>query len=201
MILGLCARSVRTGTWLKHNHPKHLLALDKFEIQLRLGKLSTSSTAVARSTDSALSADPNSIVKDNIFGKWRNWRYVIFQMVELLRTIVGKTRWNMEGQLIMILRGLGKNLHSAGGMREPAIGNVVRRIMCCVWEEVHSFATASVFTLASTGDHLKDNMERMFLDDSKDQSGDHVKSGRLSATTLQLQRTSSLRILFWTNLH
>mmetsp|Transcript_59154 Transcript_59154/g.69165 ORF Transcript_59154/g.69165 Transcript_59154/m.69165 type:complete len:97 (-) Transcript_59154:237-527(-) len=55
--------------WLKHNHPKHLSALDKFEIQLRLGKLSTSSTAVARSTDSTLSADPYSILKGNIFGR------------------------------------------------------------------------------------------------------------------------------------
>uniref|UniRef100_A0A7S0CFJ0 Translation initiation factor eIF2B subunit beta n=1 Tax=Proboscia inermis TaxID=420281 RepID=A0A7S0CFJ0_9STRA len=187
--------------WLKHNHPKHLSALDKFEIQLRLGKLSTSSTAVARSTDSALSADPNSSLKGDIFGSGRNRRYVTFRTVELLRTIVGETRWNTGGQLMMLLRGLGKELHGAGGMREPAIGNVVRRIMCCVREEVHSCATASASTLASTGGHLKDNMERMSLDDSKDQSGDHVKRGSLSATTLQLQRTLSLSSMLWANPH
>jgi len=102
---------------------------------------------------------------------------------------------------MMLLRGLGKELHGAGGMREPAIGNVVRRIMCCVREEVHSCATASASTLASTGGHLKDNMERMSLDDSKDQSGNHVKSGSLSATTLQLQSILSLSILLWANPH
>ena len=35
----------------------------------------------------------------------------------------------------MLLRGLGKELHAAGGLREPAIGNVVRRLMCVVRDE------------------------------------------------------------------
>ena len=34
-----------------------------------------------------------------------------------------------------MLRGLGRELHAAGGFREPAIGNVVRRLMCVVREE------------------------------------------------------------------
>jgi len=37
-----------------------------------------------------------------------------------------------------LLRGLGRELHAAGGFREPAIGNVVRRIMCAVRDEVMS---------------------------------------------------------------
>ena len=40
-----------------------------------------------------------------------------------------------------ILRGLGKDLHAAGGFREPAIGNVVRRVMGAVREEAASHET------------------------------------------------------------
>jgi translation initiation factor eIF-2B subunit beta len=50
--------------------------------------------------------------------------------------MIGATRWQTPAQLVALLRGLGKELHSAGGFREPAIGNVVRRIIAAVREEV-----------------------------------------------------------------
>ena len=56
--------------------------------------------------------------------------------MELLRTLIGATKWKTASQLLMLLRGLRRELYSAGGFREPAIGNVVRRVMCEVRDEV-----------------------------------------------------------------
>ena len=55
--------------------------------------------------------------------------------VDLLRAIIGPTRWKTAAQLLTLLRGLGNELHAAGGYRDPAIGNVVRRIMYAVRDE------------------------------------------------------------------
>jgi translation initiation factor eIF-2B subunit beta len=63
-------------------------------------------------------------------------RAVAVRTVEILKTMIGSTRWRTPAQLVALLRGLGKELHSAGGFREPAIGNVVRRIIAAVREEV-----------------------------------------------------------------
>jgi translation initiation factor eIF-2B subunit beta len=63
-------------------------------------------------------------------------RAITARTVEILKTMIGSTRWRTPAQLVALLRGLGKELHSAGGFREPAIGNVVRRIIAAVREEV-----------------------------------------------------------------
>jgi len=39
---------------------------------------------------------------------------------------------------MLLLRGLGRDLNAVGGFREPAIGNVVRRLMCVVREETNT---------------------------------------------------------------
>lgn len=52
-----------------------------------------------------------------------------------MRAIIGPTRWKTAAQLLTLLRGLGNELHAAGGYREPAIGNVLRRIMYAVRDE------------------------------------------------------------------
>jgi translation initiation factor eIF-2B subunit beta len=96
--------------WLGSNHPKSLALLDKFEIELRLGRLSRRD-----STDR---------------------RLITVRTVELLRQMIGSTRWKTPAELMALLRGLGQELHAAGGFREPAIGNVVRRIMAAVREDV-----------------------------------------------------------------
>mmetsp|Transcript_32176 Transcript_32176/g.96423 ORF Transcript_32176/g.96423 Transcript_32176/m.96423 type:complete len:408 (-) Transcript_32176:489-1712(-) len=128
--------------WLKKNNPKQLSLLDKFEIELRLGRLSTSSTAVARDSSTALSNDPNSDLPGHAYsgggGRGRDRRLVTVRTAELLRSLVGNTRWSTGAQVMALLRGLGKELHAAGGYREPAIGNIVRRIMGVVREEVMS---------------------------------------------------------------
>ena len=125
--------SVRS--WLATKHPKELALLDKFETELRLGRLSTSSTASAKAFD----ANPNAAyeVSKNYGGiSSRDRRLVTFRTVDLLRRLIGTTKWKNAAQLMYLLRGLGRDLHDAGGDREPAIGNIVRRIMCAVRQEV-----------------------------------------------------------------
>jgi translation initiation factor eIF-2B subunit beta len=126
--------SVRS--WLAAKHPKELAQLDKFETELRLGRLSTSSTASAKAVD----ANPNAAYEyesKNYGGiSGRDRRLVTVRTVELLRSLIGTTKWKNAAQLMILLRGIGRELHDAGGFREPAIGNIVRRIMCAVRQEV-----------------------------------------------------------------
>jgi len=58
----------------------------------------------------------------------------------------------------MLLKGLGRELHSAGGFREPAIGNVVRRIMCAVRDEVN---TAAADVVGGSDSGSGDDMEQI----------------------------------------
>lgn len=93
--------------WLEEHHRKHLALLDRFLLELR-----------------------------RLGGK--DCRIVIHRTVDLLRHMVGSTKWKNPAQLHMLLRGVGHELQIAfGGNREPAIGNVVRRIMAAVREEAN----------------------------------------------------------------
>lgn len=123
-------------SWLALKHPKELDLLDKFETELRLGHLSTSSTASAKAVDSNPNAAYEVVSKSygGISGTDR--RLVTSRTVELLRSLIGTTKWKNAAQLMTLLKGLGRELHDAGGFREPAIGNIVRRIMCAVRQEV-----------------------------------------------------------------
>lgn len=42
--------------------------------------------------------------------------------VDLLRAIIGPMRWKTAAQLLTLLRGLGIELHAAGGYRDTANG-------------------------------------------------------------------------------
>ena len=95
--------------WLPHGS-RHAALLDRFETELRLGRLSSQSSG--------------------------DRRLVTSKTVALLRALIGETRWKHPAQLLGVLRSLGRELHSVGGFREPAIGNVVRRVMAAVREEV-----------------------------------------------------------------
>jgi translation initiation factor eIF-2B subunit beta len=105
-----------------------LASLDQFELELRLGRLTTSSTAAARSS---------SLFSSRELGMFStsDRRLVTSRTLELLKKIIGQAKWKSAAQLLLLLRGLGRELHSVGGFREPAIGNVVRRIMAAVREE------------------------------------------------------------------
>lgn len=103
--------------WLSApHHSKQLALLDQFEMELRLGRLATTS-------------------KDR--------RAITVRTVELLKFMIGGTRWRTPAELLQLLRGLGRELQMAGGFREPAIGNVVRRILAAVREEVNTTEDAN----------------------------------------------------------
>ena len=112
-------------SWLAENHPKQLALLDKFEIELKLERLSTLSSISERERQQRMDR-----------------RALTRRTVDFLKTMIGSTRWRNPAQLVALLRGLGRELHSAGGFREPAIGNVVRRIIAAVREEVMNGTTA-----------------------------------------------------------
>lgn len=116
-------------------HTKQLALLDRFEIELRLGRLANSTTSTMPHTA----------------GPRMDRRAVTVRTVELLKNMIGGTRWKTPADLVNLLRGLGRELHSAGGFREPAIGNVVRRIIAAVREEVMNGAveTEAVGVVAS----------------------------------------------------
>jgi len=112
------ASSVRE--WLTEKHPKQLALLDKFETELRMaGRLSKHPSQSDRLS-------------------------ITLRTVEVLKTMIGSTKWRSPAQLLALLRGLGREMDAAGGLREPAIGNVVRRILAAVREEVLSGGTARV---------------------------------------------------------
>lgn len=104
--------------WLAANHPKHLSILEKFEVDLKLGRLSINSSVQQRGM--LASTDRLSLVT---------------RTLELLKVLIGSTRWKNAAELLLLLRGIGRELHAFGGFREPTIGNVVRRVMAAVREE------------------------------------------------------------------
>uniref|UniRef100_A0A7S4AXC2 Translation initiation factor eIF2B subunit beta n=1 Tax=Pseudo-nitzschia australis TaxID=44445 RepID=A0A7S4AXC2_9STRA len=106
--------------WLAEKHPKQLALLDTFETELRMaGRLSKHPSQIDRLS-------------------------ITLRTVEVLKTMIGSTRWRSPAELLVLLRGLGRDMDAAGGFREPAIGNVVRRILAAVREEVLSGGTTRV---------------------------------------------------------
>lgn len=123
--------------WLAQTSPRMLASLDQFELELRLGRLTTSSTAAARSSSLSSSSHEAGTFSTS------DRRLVTSRTVELLKKIIGETKWKSAAQLLLLLRGIGRELHSVGGWKEPAIGNVVRRIMAAVREEALNEDAAS----------------------------------------------------------
>lgn len=129
-------------TWLVTHHPKQIALIDKFEMELRLGRLSASSKSKKSPMSPEISKNYGGVTA-------RDRRLVTFRTVELLRTLIGNTKWKNAVQLMALLRGIGKELHAAGGSKEPAIANIVMRIMCAVRDEVAN-AEASEQALAKS---------------------------------------------------
>ena len=117
--------------WLAAHHPKQLGLLDKFEMELRIGRLSTASSNAAGTSGA---------VKSPIVDVDRRILLTV-RTVDLLKQIIGGTKWKTPAQLMAMLKGLGRELHCAGGFREPAIGNVVRRVLAAVRDETMSPTT------------------------------------------------------------
>ena len=98
--------------WLAAKHPKELALLDKFETELRLGRLSTSSTASAKSNPNDVN-NPDVNEYETVSKTYggvsaSDRRLVTFRTVELLRKLVGTTKWKNAAQLMVLLKGLGR---------------------------------------------------------------------------------------------
>lgn len=159
--------------WLSQHHPKQLSLLDKFEAELRLGKFSTPSKS---GPDRPRRMDR---------------RAVTVRTVEILKAMIGSTRWRTPAQLVALLRGLGKELHSAGGFREPAIGNVVRRIIAAVREEVMNGISADEQDGTNTTKPSRSKNE-LSLESIMWALPQHVKPSRKKAITHRSQRSESI---------
>mmetsp|Transcript_21030 Transcript_21030/g.38000 ORF Transcript_21030/g.38000 Transcript_21030/m.38000 type:complete len:318 (+) Transcript_21030:99-1052(+) len=146
--------------WLQLHHPKQLALLDNFEISLRLGKFSSRGCDDIDDGGKATSS-ASSMHQTYQYGRER--RLITTRTVELLRAIIGPTRWKTAAQLLTLLRGLGNELHAAGGYREPAIGNMVRRIMYAVRDEADTMPTipSSVEENGSNNNTTNADMEKI----------------------------------------
>jgi translation initiation factor eIF-2B subunit beta len=113
-------------SWLAKKHPKQLALLDKFEIELRLGRLSTTTASSSKDEGGVIAVGATS-TSDRLM--------VTRRTVALLKQIIGSTRWRNAAELLVLLKGLGRELHEVGGFREPVIENIVRRVMAAVREE------------------------------------------------------------------
>lgn len=154
-------------SWLASRHPKELARLDRFEMELRLGRLSTSKGQ-----------------KSTVEMSRMDRRQVTFRTVELLRTLVGNTKWKSPAQLMTLLRGIGRDLHAAGGSKEPAIENIVRRIMCAVRDEV-STAEANDAQAVAKSNASSDSMAPI------DEHSDSISAKKSSKASLAANRKQS----------
>lgn len=127
--VGLTSDPAAVRNWLASNHPKQLAQLDKFEMELRMGRLSNTGSTGSTATPAAGSEAGMVLPSGN------DRLLVTLRTIELLKHIIGATRWKNAAQLLDLLRGLGRELHEVGGFREPVIENMVRRVMAAVREE------------------------------------------------------------------
>jgi translation initiation factor eIF-2B subunit beta len=200
--------------WLKVNHSTKLLAtLDKFEIELRLGRLTFAADPTGSLMDEdGLGGSGNS--SGDVTGSMHaqgttNRRLVTRRTVELFKVLIGSARWKTGAQLMLLLKGLGKELHAAGGHREPAIGNVVRRIMSCVREEVDRHAqevAAEEHEIGNVAKRLSENMNISSLDESSMKGSMNVSFADSSiardntpgsSSSAKIQRNLSLASMLW----
>jgi translation initiation factor eIF-2B subunit beta len=164
------SRSLRE--WLREKHPKQLALLSQFEMQLRMGRLSSTSSS------SPFSSNP---ADDRLS--------LTLRTVDILKALIGSTRWKSPAQLLALLRAFGREADAAGGFREPAIGNVVRRVLGAVREEVLSGSTTAVDELVDAN-HNKPSSARGRLDRSSLESilwslPQHVKTSSNRGVSLQ----------------
>ena len=180
--------------WLQTYHPKQLALLNNFEISLRLGRFSTRGCDGNESGGSG--GGGNGQQQSSSSSKYqygRERRVITTRTVELLRSVIGPTRWNTAAQLLNLLRGLGNELHAAGGYREPAIGNMVRRIMYAVRDEADratgtvSLSAAAAVAPAAAGEGGNNNVDVRVNEATE----------RMASTNIRATRALSLSSVLW----
>ena len=107
--------------------------------------------------------------------------------MELLKHILGPTSWKSAAELLFILKAIGHELSQAGAS-EPAVGNVIRRIMSAVREEaIREGKAATAAAASSTATSAADN--RLSLQSMLWALPQHVKT----TGTMMMQPTGSRR--------
>lgn len=173
--------------WLQTYHPKQLALLNNFEISLRLGRFSTRGCDGPDAVSTSNTQQQQSSSSKYQYGKER--RVITTRTVELVRSIIGSTRWGTAAQLLTLLRGLGNELHAAGGYREPAIGNMVRRIMYAVRDEADRVPTVmATTTTAAAAEGGSNNGITQKVEGLTEQ---------LASTNLRATRALSLSSVLW----
>lgn len=129
--------------WLAGNHRKQLAVLDKFLLELRLGRRAASSYSVSSAATSAASTPQPNLHLESL--------PVALRTVDVLRHLVGSTRWKSAAQLLVLLRGLGR-LFQASDPHRPELGNLVRRVMAAVREETLRDASTTAGSSSTTPD-------------------------------------------------
>jgi translation initiation factor eIF-2B subunit beta len=176
--------------WLQANHPKQLALLDKFQIELRLGRFSSSHEPAKGQVGRNIGSN-SSTHQTYQYGKER--RLVTSHTVELLRSIIGPTRWKTAAQLLTLLRGLGNELHDAGGYREPAIGNMVRRVMFIVRDEADNFSTG----VSGGGENINANKSMEKIDELSAQVSSKLRMSPSSTSASGRGKELSLASMLW----
>jgi len=186
--------------WLQKYHPKQLALLDNFEISLRLGRFSSrgcdGSEAGGNSKNGGGGPSSSSSSKHQTYQYGRERRLITTRTVELLRAIIGPTKWKSAAQLLTLLRGLGNELHAAGGYREPAIGNMVRRIMYAVRDEADRTAT----TIPMGDDTYEDEDDMEKIDELSEQTSTKLRIAKFNAappTSRNDTKGLSLSSMLW----
>lgn len=181
--------------WLDKYHRKQLSLLDDFLLALRLGRigvrLRTDPTAEDHHPDNnnlgekpqqqqqqSLTSSPSEVDR----------QLVALQTVELLKHLVGPTSWKSAAELLYFVRAVGSELHAAASNNEPAIDNVVRRILAVIREEALRNDTTE--TLDSTRKKNLPESHRPSLDNILWALPQHVKltsssSSRTNVTASQ----------------
>ena len=173
--------------WFQTYHPKQLALLNNFEISLRLGRFSTRGCDGPDAVSTSNTQQQQSSSSKYQYGKER--RVITTRTVELVRSIIGSTRWGTAAQLLTLLRGLGNELHAAGGYREPAIGNMVRRIMYAVRDEADRVPTVmATTTTAAAAEGGSNNGITQKVEGLTEQ---------LASTNLRATRALSLSSVLW----
>ena len=166
-----------TREWLQQRHRHQLALLDRFLLDLRRGKLAQS----RRDNTIENNSNGGGGTGNNCFLS-QDRRIVTHRTVDLVRHLIGGTKWKSPAQLLSLLRGVGCELQAAGGSREPAIGNVVRRIMAAVREE--AAASEVKATKATTAGAASTPGGRLSLQSMMWALPQHVKSTSSTGRTL-----------------
>lgn len=140
-----------TKRWLmRHGHGKQLHLMGSFLHELRVARMipilqpsqSQQQPQTAQQqqqqqhpSDQQSSTSASALVENaNANANDPRWA-LVHKTVNFLRHMIGSTSWKTAAEVLCLLRCLGRELQIATGPKEPAPGNMVRRIMAAIREE------------------------------------------------------------------